>query len=154
MTCRIVSPRKRARCPDPRQTVVLFRGRRERPQALSPDRLRLLGIPVLAVGRRDTLPRAARSSGASGMRFGDGAAKTLGQVLKQLNLEPVRYAPIKTVSSSKEKVVCNAVMPLPDGANVVADYTFYWQGGKANMRYSVHREAAEEFVARCAVPAR
>jgi hypothetical protein len=71
------------------------------------------------------------------------AQQTLGQVLKQLKLEPVRYAPIKTVSSSKDKVVCNAAMPLPDGGTVVADYTFYWQGDKADMRYSVHREAAK-----------
>jgi len=73
----------------------------------------------------------------------DTAKQTLTQVLNQLKLEPVRYAPIKTVSSSKDKVVCNATMPLPDGANVVVDYTFYWQGDKADMRYTVHREAAK-----------
>jgi hypothetical protein len=56
----------------------------------------------------------------------------------------VRYAPIKTISSTKDKVVCNAVMPLPDGATVVADYTFSWQGGKANMRYSIRRAPAQK----------
>lgn len=71
------------------------------------------------------------------------AKQTLQQVLKELKLEPVQYAPIKTVSSSKTEVVCNAVMPLPGGGNVVADYSFYWQGSKANMRYSVHREPAQ-----------
>jgi hypothetical protein len=35
-------------------------------------------------------------------------------------------------------------MPLPDGATVVADYTFSWQGGKANMRYSVRRAPAQK----------
>jgi hypothetical protein len=35
------------------------------------------------------------------------------------------------------------VMPLPGGGNVVADYSFYWQGSKANMRYSIHREPAK-----------
>jgi len=72
------------------------------------------------------------------------AKQTLAQVLKELKLEPVRYAPIKTISSSKDKVVCNAVMPLPDGGNVVADYTFYWQGDKADMRYSIHRQKPQD----------
>jgi hypothetical protein len=71
------------------------------------------------------------------------AKQTLRQVLKELKLEPVQYAPIKTVSTSKTEVVCNAVMPLPGGGNVVADYSFYWQGSKANMRYSIHREPAQ-----------
>jgi hypothetical protein len=71
------------------------------------------------------------------------AKATLAQVLKELKLEPVRYAPIKTVSSTKDKVVCNAVMPLSDGATVVADFTFSWQGGKPNMRYSIHRAPAQ-----------
>lgn len=73
----------------------------------------------------------------------DTAKQTLEQVLKELKLEPVQYAPIKTVSTSKTEVVCNAVMPLPGGGNVVADYSFYWQGSKANMRYSIHREPAQ-----------
>jgi hypothetical protein len=71
------------------------------------------------------------------------AKQTLAQVLKELRLEPVRYAPIKTISSTKDKVVCNAVMPLPDGASVVADYTFSWQDGKPNMAYSIHRAPAQ-----------
>ncbi len=116
----------------------------QRSSSSSPYRLvfRFLGIPIIAVAvfilyrglhTRIVLPECDS----------DTARKTLAQVLKELKLEPVRYAPIKTVSSSKDKVVCNAVMPLPDGANVVADYTFYWQGDKADMRYSIHRQAAK-----------
>jgi len=71
------------------------------------------------------------------------AKKTLAQVLKEMRLEPVRYAPIKTISSTKDKVVCNAAMPLPDGATVVVDYTFSWQGRTPNMRYSIHRAPAQ-----------
>jgi hypothetical protein len=103
---------------------------------------RLVGIPLIAVaavllyrGLRERLVLPACDS--------DTAKQTLAQVLKELKLEPVRYEPIKTVSTSKTEVVCNAVMPLPGGGNVVADYTFYWQGSKANMRYSVHRESAK-----------
>jgi hypothetical protein len=102
---------------------------------------RLLGLPILAVmavylfnGLRDYVELPQCDS--------DRAKKSLGEVLKELKLEPARYDPIKTVTSNKQEVVCNAVLPLPDGANVVADYTFYWQGNKANMKYSVHRQAA------------
>ena len=70
----------------------------------------------------------------------DRAEKTLADVLKQLKLEPSRYAPIATVSSSKTQVVCNATLPLPNGGTVVIDYSFYWQGSQANMRYSVRRQ--------------
>jgi hypothetical protein len=71
------------------------------------------------------------------------AKNTLADVLKQLKLEPSSYEPIKTVSSTKENVVCSAVLPLPDGANVTIDYTFYWQGDNADMKYSIARKAPE-----------
>jgi hypothetical protein len=102
--------------------------------------LRLIGIPAVAVagvliyrGVRDrfVLPECDSAS----------ARQTLVDVLKELKLEPTRYAPITTVSSSKDQVVCNAVLPLPDGAGVALDYTFYWEGGKAQMRYSIARKA-------------
>jgi hypothetical protein len=103
---------------------------------------RLLSIPVIAVaavilyrGLRAHLVLPACDSGT--------AKQTLAQVLKELKLEPTRYAPITTVSSSKDKVVCNAVLPLPGGGSVVADYTFYWQGNTASMRYSIHRQTAK-----------
>ena len=69
----------------------------------------------------------------------DRAKRTLGDILKQLKLEPSRYEPLTTVSSSKTQVVCKATLPLPDGGNVDIDYTFYWQGSQANIRYSVTR---------------
>jgi hypothetical protein len=103
---------------------------------------RLIGLPALAVaglfiynGLRDRLVLPECDS--------DRAKKTLGEVLKQLNLEPVRYAPLKTVSSTKNDVVCSAVLPLPDGATVAIDYTFYWQGDNANVKYSVVRKPPE-----------
>jgi hypothetical protein len=68
------------------------------------------------------------------------AKQTLADVLKELKLAPSRYAPLTTVSSSKTQVVCDATLPLPDGGNVVIDYSFYWQGSRANMRYSVTRK--------------
>jgi len=104
---------------------------------------RLIGIPIIAV-LAVFLYRGLRPHFALPECDSDTAKKTLAQVLKELKLEPVRYAPIKTVSSSQDKVVCSAVMPLSDGASVVADYTFYWQGDKANMRYSIHRQAPQK----------
>jgi hypothetical protein len=102
---------------------------------------RLIGIPVLAVagvlvyrGLHDyfVLPECDSPR----------ARNTLTDVLKQLNVEPLRYEPLKTVSSSKNEVVCNAVLPLADGTSVNVDYRFFWQGSTAEMRYSVSRKPA------------
>jgi hypothetical protein len=112
--------------------------RSPRPYRLS---LRLIGIPAVAVagvliysGLRDhfVLPECDSAR----------AKKTLTDVLKQLQLEPARYEPIKTVSSSKDEVVCNATLPLPDGAAVTVDYKFYWEGNTANMKYSISRKSS------------
>ena len=103
---------------------------------------RLVGIPLIAVAAV-LLYRGLQGRLVLPECDSDTAKQTLADVLKQLKLEPERYAPIKTVSASKTEVVCNAVMPLPGGGNVVADYSFYWQGSKANMRYSIRREPAQ-----------
>jgi hypothetical protein len=127
--------------PAPRRTS---RWSSPRSSRAAPYRLifRLIGIPIIAVAGV-ILYRGFEGRFVLPVCDSDRAKQTLAEVLKELKLEPTRYAPITTVSSSKDKVVCNAVMPLPDGGNVVADYTFYWQGDKANMRYSIHRQAAQ-----------
>jgi hypothetical protein len=101
--------------------------------------IRLIAIPVIAVvagllyyGLHDRFFLPECDS--------DRAKRTLADILKQLKLEPSRYEPIKTVSSSKAQVLCNASLPLPDGGIVVIDYSFYWQGSQANIRYSVTRK--------------
>ncbi|MFZ0423037.1 MAG: hypothetical protein WAL80_09195 [Xanthobacteraceae bacterium] len=102
--------------------------------------LRLIGIPAAAVagvliysGLRDrfVLPECDSAS----------AKHTLTDVLTEMGLAPARFDPLKTVSSSKEQVVCNAVLPLSGGSDVVVDYTFYWEGGKASMKYSISKKA-------------
>ena len=102
--------------------------------------LRLIAVPLIVViaallyyGLRDRffLPECDSER----------AKQTLADVLKQLKLEPVRYEPIRTVSSGKTQVVCNATLPLPDGGSVAVDYSFYWQGSQANMKYSVARRS-------------
>src|SRR5258708_28959125 len=104
--------------------------------------LRLLGIPILGVagvfiysGIRDRLVLPECDS--------DRARKSLAEVLQHLKYEPKKYEPIKTVSTTKDQVVCSAVLPLPDGSSVAADFTFYWPGDKANIKYSVARRAAD-----------
>jgi hypothetical protein len=128
----------------PRKPPAPIRARRWTPPPSSQPRpyrmaLRLIGIPVVAVcgvliyqGLRDHFVLPPCDS--------ERARHSLSDVLKQLRLEPVRYEPIKTVSSTKDTVVCNAVLPLPDGGNVVADFTFYWEGNTAHMKYSVSRQ--------------
>ena len=103
--------------------------------------LRILVIPVIAVvgvflysGIRDRLVLPECDSKR--------AKKSLAEVLKQFQFAPTKYEPITTVSTTKDQVVCSAVLPLPDGASVAADFTFYWQGDKANMKYSVARRAS------------
>lgn len=131
--------------PNPSVPVRARRWSRPPNRPHGPYRLafRFIGIPVIAV-LAVFLYRGLRPHFVLPQCDSDTAKKTLAQVLKELKLEPVRYAPIKTVSSTKDQVVCNAVMPLPDGANVVADYTFYWEGDRANMRYSIRRQAAQK----------
>jgi hypothetical protein len=101
--------------------------------------LRFLALPILAIvaaylfyGLRDYFELPKCDS--------DRAKQSLSQVLKELKLEPTRLSPITTVSSSKDKVVCNAVLPLPDNATVVADFTFYWQSSKVQMKYSISKK--------------
>jgi hypothetical protein len=103
---------------------------------------RLIGIPALAfagvliyrgVQERFTLPACDSSR----------AKSTLADVLKQLKVEPLRDETIKTVSTSKQQVVCNVELPLSDGGTLNIDYTFFWQGNTADMRYSISRRPAQ-----------
>ena len=103
---------------------------------------RLIGIPVLAVagvliyrGLHDRFVLPECDSGR--------AKDTLADILKQLKYQPLRYEPIKTISNSKDQVVCNAVLPLADGANLNIDYSFFWQGNNAEMKYSISRKPAQ-----------
>jgi hypothetical protein len=124
-----------------------IRARRGSPSSSSPGRpyrlaLRLIGIPVLAVagvliyrGLHDRFVLPECDSGR--------AKDTLADILKQLKYQPLRYEPIKTISSSKDEVVCNTVLPLADGANLNIDYSFFWQGNNAEMKYSISRRPAQ-----------
>ena len=103
---------------------------------------RLIGIPALAVAgvliyrgvqERFTLPDCDSSR----------AKATLKGVIDQLKLGPLREDEIKTVSKSKQQVVCNVVLPASDGNVINIDFTFFWQGSTADMRYSISRRPAQ-----------
>ncbi len=102
---------------------------------------RLIGIPALAIAgvliyrgvqERFTLPDCDSSR----------AKATLGGVLDQLKLGPLREDAIKTVSSDKKQVACNVALPS-DGNVINIDYTFFWQGNNVDMRYSISRRPAQ-----------
>jgi len=104
---------------------------------------RLIAIPALAfagvliyrgIQERFALPECDSSR----------AKSTLSDVLNQLKVEPLHDEPIKTVSASKQEVVCNVVLPLSDGGTLNIDYTFFWQGNTADMRYSISRRPAQK----------
>jgi len=130
----------------PKKPATPIRARRwsRPPSSASPKRpyrfaLRLIGIPAVAVAGV-LIYRGARDHFILPECDSERARHTLSDVLKQLKLEPTNYEPVKTVSSTKDKVVCGAVLPLPDGATVAVDYTFYWEGNNANMKYSITRQ--------------
>jgi len=118
--------------------------RRSAGLAARPNRpaFRLIGISLLAVagvliyrGLQDyfVLPECDSRR----------AQDTLADVLKQLKYQPLRYEPIKTIASSKTEVVCNAALPLADGDTLNIDYSFFWQGHNAEMKYSISRRPAQ-----------
>jgi hypothetical protein len=103
---------------------------------------RLIGIPALGVagvllynGLRDYFVLPACDSTR--------AKSTLADVFRELKFAPQRFEPIKTISTSNDEVVCNAALPLADGATLNVDYRFFWQGNKANMKYSIARKPAQ-----------
>jgi len=103
--------------------------------------LRLIGIPAAAVAGV-LLYRGLYDHFVLPDCDSERAKHTLAEVLTELKLAPARYDAIKTVSNGKDRVVCNAVLPLPDGGTVTVDYVFYWEGGKANMKYSIARKSS------------
>jgi hypothetical protein len=100
--------------------------------------VRLLALPAIAVaayvmytygGLRDYLELPQCDS--------DHAKEWLGQALAPFNFGAPHYESIKTVSSSKQEIVCNAAVAFQNGSEIAVDYSFYWHGNKVNMRYSV-----------------
>jgi hypothetical protein len=131
----------------PKQSSPMRARRWSRPPSSSRGRprpyrfaLRLIGIPAVAVAGV-LIYRGLHDHFVLPECDSDRARHSLADILKELRLEPTRYEPITTVSSDKDQVVCSALLPLPDGAKVVVNYKFYWQGDTASMRYSVSRQS-------------
>jgi len=123
--------------PSPPQSSIPTNDRRAAPRApLTRLVVRIVGVAVV-VAAAALLYSGLRNRFVLPQCDSDRAKRTLADVLKELRLEPVRYEPITTVSSSKTEVICKAILPLPAGGNVSIDYRFRWQGSQANMSYSV-----------------
>ena len=89
-----------------------IRARRWSAPGSSPPRFRrlafrLIGIPVLAVAGV-LIYRGLHDHFVLPECDSERAKDTLADILKQLKYQPLRYEPIKTISSSKTEVVCNA----------------------------------------------
>ncbi len=110
------------------------------PGGASSNRLlfRLIALPALALAgvliyrgiqERLTLPDCDSSR----------AKNTLAQVLDPLKAEPLRDDAVRTISSRKDEVACHAAVSLSEGGTLSVDYSFFWQGQTAEMRYSISR---------------
>jgi len=103
---------------------------------------RLIVIPALAfagvliyrgIHERLTLPECDSSR----------AKSTLDSVLKELKVDPLRDEPLTTVSNGKDKIECTVLLPLSDGGALNIDYSFFWQGSTAQMKYSISRQSTQ-----------
>ncbi len=128
--------------PPTRARVSRWSASRSAPATSNRLLFRLIGIPAVAfagvliyrgVAERLTLPDCDSSR----------AKSTLADVLKQLKVEPLRDEPIKTISSRKDQVECRVALPLSDGGMLNIDYSFFWQGSTAQMKYSISRRPAQ-----------
>jgi hypothetical protein len=103
---------------------------------------RLIGLPALAfagvliyrgVQDRFTLPACDSSR----------AKSTLNELLDHLKAGPLQEDAIKTVSTSKQQVVCSVVVQQSGGGAFNIEYTFFWQGNSAEMRYAISLKPAQ-----------
>ena len=126
--------------PEPRKPIRASRWSSPRSPRATSNRLlfRLIAIPALAFagvliyrGVQDRFMLPACDS----LR----AKSTLANVLEGLKVGPVSDDEIKTLSTDKTKVVCNALLPLSEGGTLNIDYNFFWQGNNAEMRYAISR---------------
>ncbi len=114
------------------------------PPSSNPNRtlFRLIAIPALAfagvliyrgVQERFILPACDSSR----------AKASLNELLGQLKAEPLQEDAIKTISTTKQQVVCNVAVQKSDGSTVQLNYTFFWQGNSAEMRYAISLKPAQ-----------
>jgi hypothetical protein len=132
--------------PEPRQPVRARRwSRTPTPPPNNANRtlFRLIALPALAFAgvliycglhERFTLPDCDSAR----------AKSTLDELLGQLKAEPLRDESIKTISSSKEQVVCNVVVQKPDGSTAAISYTFFWAASAVDMRYTISLKPAPD----------
>jgi hypothetical protein len=126
--------------PEPQKPIRASRWKQPPAPRARSNRLlfRLIAIPALAFagvliyrGVQDRFVLPACDSAR--------AKSTLANVLDQFKVGPVGDEQIKTLSTDKTKVDCNALVPLSNGGTLNVDYNFFWQGNNAEMRYAISR---------------
>ena len=129
--------------PEPRKPIRASRWKTTPAQRATSNRLlfRLIAIPALAFAGV-LIYRAVQERFALPACDSTRAKSTLANVLDQLRAGPVGDEEIKTLSTDKTKVVCNALLPQLDGGTLNLDYNFFWQGSNVEMRYAISRRGA------------
>lgn len=63
------------------------------------------------------------------------AKDTLSNIFKEKNLNPKSYKQIKTISSGKDLVICQATLPLSDTELLTINYKFVSSASGAQIQY-------------------
>ena len=61
------------------------------------------------------------------------AKDALSDILKKTNVDATRYDEIKTLTTLKDMVTCNAMLTLRNDSNLVIDYRIYQEGGSMKL---------------------
>jgi hypothetical protein len=68
------------------------------------------------------------------------AKDSLSDIFQAKNIDAKRYNEIKTVSTTKEEVLCNATLTLQDDSVLEIDYRFFFEGGTKKVQITAARE--------------
>jgi hypothetical protein len=68
------------------------------------------------------------------------AKDSLSDIFKAKNVDAKRYNEIKTVSTTKEEVLCNASLTLQDDSVLEIDYRFFFEGDTKKVQITAARE--------------
>lgn len=68
------------------------------------------------------------------------AKDTLSDVFKEKQLKPTSYSEVKTLSSSKDTVDCEAILPVDDQNVLDVKYSFFWKDSAQQIRYTIENK--------------
>jgi hypothetical protein len=68
------------------------------------------------------------------------AKSSLSDIFKSKNIQATRYNEIKTVSTSKEEILCTASLTLQDASLLEIDYRFYFEDKTKKIQITAARD--------------